>query len=179
MVYLFVALKIEASPLINYYKLKKIQFNLFENDDIRLRICGVGEKNFLSSIPYFKIYKNDKIINFGICGAKSKNLKIGEIINISMVQNDKKNYTLQKSFNIKNLTLQTFQNPIQNSYNLNCDVVDMEAFGFFEHFKDLNNNIKIIKIVSDYLSLNIPKKEFIYGIINPKMKILNEEIYGK
>ena len=179
MVFLFIALKIEASPIINYYKLKKIQFNLFENKDISLRICGVGEKNFLSSIPYFKIYQNDKIINFGICGAKSKNFKIGEIINISKVQNCEKSYILQKSSNIKNLTLQTFQNPIQNSYNLNCDVVDMEAFGFFEYFKNFNKNIKIIKIISDHLCFNIPKKEFIYGIINQKMDILDREIYGK
>ena len=179
MIYLFVALKIEASAIINYYKLKKISFNHFENDKIYLKICGVGERNFLSSLSLIKTNKDDKIINFGICGAGNLSLKIGELINISKIQNSNKNYTLKKSVNLKNLTLQSFANPINDDKNLNCDVVDMEAFCFFEFFKNYECDIKIIKIVSDYLDSEIPKKEFIYGIINKKMAILNREFYGE
>ncbi len=179
MIYLFVALKIEATPIINYYKLKKVKFNIFENSQMKLLICGIGEKNFSLSCGELEISENDEVINFGICGSCTPNLQIGEMINISKIQNDKISFTLQNSPNLKNLTLQTFHNPVTKNINFSCDVVDMEGFVFYQIFQNLTNNIKIIKVVSDYLDTTIPKKNFIYGLINKKMAILNEEIYGK
>ncbi len=88
MVYILTALKIEASPIINFYKLKKRDF-YFCNDKITLIVTGVGEENILKATNiikrYFNISLNDTIINIGIVGSKNLNFKIGELFFINKI----------------------------------------------------------------------------------------------
>lgn len=83
---LVAATKQEVLALINYYKIDVNEgeglFTSISNPNISLLITGVGMVNtafFLGSISN-KVF--DCIINIGICGAFSRYLQLGEVVNI-------------------------------------------------------------------------------------------------
>jgi futalosine hydrolase len=83
---LVAATKHEVLPLINYYKIDVNEeeglFTSISNSNISLLLTGVGMVNtafFLGSISN-KVF--DCIINIGICGAFSRDLQLGEVVNI-------------------------------------------------------------------------------------------------
>lgn len=75
MIYIFTALFYEAKPIIEYYDLEKnvtcTQFQVFENDEIRLVITGQG--NIAAAVAvshiftYFEVKASDYLINIGCC----------------------------------------------------------------------------------------------------------------
>ena len=164
MIYIIVALKIEASPLIEAFKLKKRDF-LYLNSNIILIVSGVGKKNSAQALKKLNIQKDDIVINFGICGAKDKNIKIGDI------------FLTQGSNFFPNKTISSFDRAVDESFDIKTDLVDMEAEGFYEEAKKFTNNIYILKIVSDHLDTKFLKKEFVYSLINKKIKKIKEFIW--
>ncbi len=84
MKYLFIiAMKKEASDIINHYKLNKIDDNYYKKDDLELVITDVSRNGITSAlvnlIYKYKInYKEYAAINIGMVG--SNNLKVGEVV---------------------------------------------------------------------------------------------------
>lgn len=149
------ALQCEAQPIIEKFKLKQFQkqsYKIYKKDDLLLVISGIGKEKTIASLEdIFSKYKFDKAINIGIAGCKEKSVDIGTFYDLS--------------FNPKLLT--TVDKPLDNKENLETLLVDMEA----KYFRDMSNkyvtqnNIKVYKVVSDYLDKAIPKKSFVSMLI--------------
>ena len=165
-----VALKHEAKPIIEHFKLQCVQtkpFKIYEKDDIILYICGIGRENTLHVKEAFKKYKIRKAINLGIAGCKDKTIKIGSIF-----------CTTHQIENIKYTTLTTVDEPLSNHENLNTTLVDMEAESFISTCKEFLDikDIYILKVVSDHLNTSIPKKEFVWKIIKQNLKSISKVV---
>ena len=160
------ALKAEAFPLINYYKLipsNSIGLQMYRNDLFTMLITGVGKKNVNKTLKeYLKKTKNieeAKFINIGIAGGVKGNCKIGEMFFIDKVFDDylEVNYNI-KSGNRSNLLenrVTTVFEPIMNSDQEREGLVDMEAYEICSVLSNFNhlNKVTIIKIVSDFMDL--------------------------
>lgn len=79
MVLIHTALKCEALPLVEHFRLKKIKNGLYANDKISLVTLGVGAKNTERLAEILGEYKFGKVLNIGICGCRDEGIKIGEI----------------------------------------------------------------------------------------------------
>jgi hypothetical protein len=158
------ALKAEAIPLINYYKLvpnNSIGLQMYKNDLFTILITGVGKKNVNKALKeYLKKFKNieeAKFINIGIAGGIKGNCRIGEMFFINKVFDD----YLEVDYNIKtgnrpNISenrVTTVFEPILNNGQDREGLVDMEAYGICSILSDFNqlNKVTIIKIVSDFM----------------------------
>lgn len=164
-----VALKTEAKPLIEYLKLPCIQakpYKIYKKDNIVLIVSGLGkEKTLLHVEDIFQRYNFTQAVNIGIAGCKNKNIQIGEI------------FCCNKELDfIKNTTLTTVDKPLDSDTELNTTLVDMEASYFNQVAKKYldEQNIYILKIVSDYLDITIPKKEFVWKIIEKNLKNISK-----
>lgn len=84
MKYLFIiAMKKEASDIINHYKLDKIDDNYYKKDNLELVITDVSRNGITSALvnliyKYNINYKDYTAINIGMVG--SNNLKVGEVV---------------------------------------------------------------------------------------------------
>ena len=158
------ALKAEAIPLINYYKLvpnNSIGLQMYKNDLFTILITGVGKKNVNKALKkYLKKFKNieeAKFINIGIAGGIKGNCRIGEMFFINKVFDD----YLEVDYNIKtgnrpNILenhVTTVLEPILNNGQGREGLVDMEAYEICSVLSDFNqlNKVTIIKIVSDFM----------------------------
>ena len=150
MILIHTALFFEANPIIQYLKLHfvtKKPFKIYQNDKYILIISGIGGQNTIKALGYvYEKYAINYAINIGIAGTKDKQLKIGDLI--------------QVRDNI--LTVDT---PLDDASKLNKQLVDME----YQYFYDISSSYNIptvsYKVVSDYLDITIPKKQFVYDII--------------
>lgn len=165
MIYIITAMGIEAKPLIDFFKLKKDntikKFQVFKNENIILIISGVGLVKSSIATTYilslFSPSNKDIIVNLGLCGAKNKELSINEMV----ICNSIKNSITNKSFYpdmlfihpFKEVSLETFGNPIFSDIKIKSDIVDMEGASFFESASIFfeNHKIFVLKIVSDFL----------------------------
>ena len=158
------ALKAEAMPLINYYKLvpnNSFGLQMYNNDSFTILITGVGKKNVNKTLKeYLKKSKNIEeanFINIGIAGGVKGNCKIGEMFFINKVFDD----YLEVDYNIKtgnrpNISenrVTTVFEPILNNGQDREGLVDMEAYEICSILCDFNqlNKVTIIKIVSDFM----------------------------
>ncbi len=163
-----VALKHEAKPIIEYFKLQCIQtkpYKVYKKDNIILVVMGMGEKNTLHIKDIFKQHEIKKAVNIGIVGCKNRDIAIGSIFCTSH----------QLKF-IEYETLTTVDAPLDNEKNLKTTLVDMEAKYFIsicKEFLDIKD-IYILKVVSDYLDISIPKKEFVWKIIEKNLKNISK-----
>ena len=158
-----VALKHEAKPIIEQFRLQCVQtkpFKVYKKDDIVLAVCGMGKQNTLRLKEVYKDYALKKAINIGIAGCKDKSIEIGSMF-----------CTNHKLEHIDYATLTTVNEPLENSADLKTTLVDMEAESFIsvcKEFLDIKD-IYILKIVSDHLDTTIPKKEFVWKIIEKNL----------
>ena len=87
-----IAMKREAISLINYWNLKENKKNIFSNKEnkINLIISGIGKKKAEKATFYIaeNTNKENFFLNIGIAG--HKNFKLGDIILISKVTDNKK-----------------------------------------------------------------------------------------
>ena len=168
----------EAKPIIQYFNLVQNKtyepLKIYENDTYLLVVAGMGPKKTNETLPFiFEQFKIKKAINMGIAGCIDKNVKLGTL------------FCTNHSFeNIKNATITTVDCAIDDASKLNTLLVDMESDSFLNNArKNLEEeNIFVFKIVSDYLSKEIPAKDFVYNsikksilkwenVINPKTKL--------
>lgn len=170
LILIHVALKQEAKPIIEYFNLQCIQtkpYKIYQKEDIILVVCGMGKQNTLHVREVFEKYEISKAINVGIAGCKDKNIEIGSLF----CTNQKLNF-------IKHESLTTVNEPLDDEKSLNTTLVDMEAQSFIsicKEFLDIKD-IYILKVVSDHLDTTIPKKEFVWKIIEKNLKNISKVV---
>ena len=186
MIYIAVALTVEAKPLITYFKLKKDneikKYQVFKNEEIILMITGSGMLQGAIAATYvlgsLDIGEEDIFLNLGICGAVKDNISIGDIILCNKIINNssKKNFYPDMLFKHKfrEGTLETFFHVVDKRIELDKiqgEIVDMEGAGiceaaslFFSQYQ-----INVIKIVSDYLSTSEITPEKVMELIENKI----------
>jgi len=170
MTLLHVALKHEAKPIIEYFKLQCIQtkpYKIYKKEDIILSVCGMGMENTLHVKEIFQKYEINKAINIGIAGCKDKNIEIGSLF-----------CTNHKIDFINYADLTTVNEPLDNKKKLKTTLVDMEAEHFISTCKEFLDikDIYVLKVVSDYLNTTIPKKEFVWKIIEKNLKSISKVV---
>lgn len=181
MIYLAVALGVEAKPIIKYYNLKRDneikKVQVFRNEEIVLIITGVGILKSAISLSFilskFDIKEDDIFINIGVCGSNNKFI-IGDIVICNKIINSelKKSYYPDMIFKhtFKEGSLESFNTPVYSDVGIIGDIVDMEGAGLAEassyFFKSYQ--INFIKIISDYLSNNV-KSEDIENLIEKSL----------
>ena len=164
MLYIVIALYIEAKPLISLFNLKKdntyTKFQVFSNENIKLIISGTGKIKSATALTYLisnkDIKENDYIINIGFIASSNNNSQLGDIVYISKIQNAYSDTTFYPEMiykhNFLEGSLTTFDKIIENKIE-NVEYIDMEAYGFFQtasiFFK--KDKIIVLKIVSDIL----------------------------
>lgn len=155
------ALLCEAQTLIDFYHLKQdssIQnktFKIFTNNEIIILVSGIGKSNTTDALHYvFKNFEVNKAINIGIAGCSDSSIKIGTLFCTNR---------LLPRINFANIT--TVDEPLESDEDLETLLVDMEAQYFLTACKEYINNITILKVVSDYLDTQIPKKSFVIELI--------------
>jgi len=155
------ALYPEAKPLIHYFKLiqNKIYepLKIFENENYILVVAGIGRNQTQAILPFmYETFEIDKTINIGIAGCKDKSIKLGSLFCVNQILND-----------IPTTTITTVDTPLEDSSLLETTLVDMESDCFLEISKKYlpQKDIYVFKVVSDYLSKNIPDKSFVYNSI--------------
>ena len=150
----------EAKPIIEHFKLQfitKKPFKIYKNKDIILCITGWA-KQTLHVKEVAQKYEISKAINIGTAGCKDKSIEIGELF-----------CTNKKLSDIPFATLSCSKEPIDSPKNIDTTLVDMESIYFLEATKKIEERY-IFKVVSDYLDINVPKKEFVWEIISNSIK---------
>ena len=177
-----VAMKREAEPLINYWDLKENSKKFYSNKKkkINLIISGIGKKRAEKATIYLaeKTNNNSFFLNIGIAG--HKNYKLGEIILISKITDNKNKYSWYPSLlwktKIKKKPLITVAFP-KIRYTTNS-LYDMEAAGFFKGARNFvgPEKVQCLKVVSDNKDssiLNISSKK-IEKLIYSKTPVINK-----
>ena len=170
------ALRAEAEPLDNFYKLEQdlsYDYPIYKGEDIRIICTGVGRKNIRRVLInfYSQLSKepNYQFINIGIAGAKKGVCKIGQCFIIDSISDDKSDsiYQLNNVFESQILTqnITTVSEPISNGGNKYGSLVDMEAHEIctvVDSYDDLEN-LFIIKIISDFM--DVSRKYFSFDTV--------------
>ncbi|MFA7083245.1 MAG: nucleoside phosphorylase [Arcobacteraceae bacterium] len=161
------ALLCEAQTLIQFLKLHKINSNLYENEKYSLVISGIGKlatQKYLTKI--LQKQKFNKAINIGIAGCQDETIAIGTLF-----------CTTHKSLeNIPYATLSTVDIALNCKKKLTTLLADMEAKYFIQICETFvaHENIYCLKIVSDYLSSDIPKKAFVTTLVQKNLPLIKE-----
>jgi nucleoside phosphorylase len=186
MIYIAVALTVEAKPLITYFKLKKDneikKYQVFKNEEITLIITGSGIMQGAIAVTYvlgnLDIGEEDIFVNLGICGAVKDSFSIGDIILCNKIINNcsKKNFYPDMLFKhkFKEGTLETFFQVVDERMEkekIKGEIVDMEGAGVCEAASLFfsQHQINIIKIVSDYLNTSKITAEKVMELVENKI----------
>ena len=167
----------EAKALIEFYDLKltaKKPFNIFENDGMALIISNMGKINAAVATAYIAtIKKPDKIINIGICASVGKNRQIGSLYKIRSVieASSGKKAVISNEGEV----LYCFDKPVENKPKENI-LIDMESYGFYAAASKFvkKEDIKIYKIVSDYLEVSHIDSKFVYTLMKNNLSKFEE-----
>ena len=165
-----VAMEREAKPLINYWNLKKNTEKIFSDKKkrINLIVSGIGKKKAENATNHIaeKTSINCFFLNIGIAG--HRDYKLGEIVLVSKVTDNKTKYNWYPSLlwetKIKKAPLLTVGFP-KIIYKSNL-LYDMEASGFFKSARNFvgPEKVQCIKIISDN------KKSSILNISSQKIE---------
>lgn len=180
MIYIAVALGMEAKPIVDYFNLKKDndikKLQVFRSERVTLIVTGVGILKSAIALTHVlsqeKIERDDIFLNIGICGARDKSFQIGDVVLCNKVINSElqKNYYSDMIFNhpFKEGSLESFNVPIYSAENIDGDLIDMEGAGLIEAttYFFQSYQLNFIKIVSDYLEK---------GVTGENIKILLEK----
>ena len=160
------ALKAEAEPIINYYKLEQnceYDYPVYNRGDLTIICTGVGRENVRKVLSdyYSKMLetKNSQFINIGIAGGRKEECKIGQCFVIEKVFDDKSEiiYSMNNVFESQTSSshITTVSKPILDGGDKYNWLVDMEAHEICSVISGLDhlNNLVIIKIISDYMDV--------------------------
>jgi len=203
MVLFVTALMVEASPIIEYFRLKKDmaihEFPVFRNSDIALIVSGVGKvKSAMASAYLHSVYgskQEDILVNIGFCGAGSNRHPPGTMLAINKItdMDTGKDYYPDVFFgqDLPKESIRCYSKTVQreDAGENNDFYCDMESSGIMEAAKKFvySHNVAILKIVSDYLEPQNLDKEKLKGFVREQVpqveKIISElkqlnESYG-
>jgi nucleoside phosphorylase len=163
MIVIHTALLCEAQSVIEKYKLIKVNSDpkIYKNDFLLVVIGGIGELNTLKCLEYiYKNYNVQKIFNIGIVGCSDKEIEVGELF-----------CTNKKLESLKYMELKTVQTP-QIVYDEESILYDMEGSYFLEVSQKYlkNEDIFVLKVVSDHLDDTILPKDKVKKLIQNSLK---------
>lgn len=169
MIYISVALGIEAKPIIRYFNLKRDneikKLQVFKSERVTLIVTGVGILKSAIALTHIlsqlEVEEDDIFINLGVCGAKSEKYQIGEIVLCNRIINSelKRSYYPDMIFThpFNEGSLESFNTPIYCGDEVEGDLVDMEGAGLFEAnaYFFQSYQLNFFKVVSDYLDREV------------------------
>ncbi len=179
MICLVMALKAEADAIIEHFELSHKQdekFLIFENDTIKLIISGVGKINSCIATTYMQsIYKFDRVVNLGMCGAFDKNIKIADIFEVNKIIDiaTSKVYHVDKN---GSTSIACYDKPLDKITSSKAKLCDMESSGFLNAAKKFfkNENITLLKVVSDHINDKILTNEQTYTLFEKNLKTIEK-----
>ena len=156
MLLLVTALLQEAKPLIKALDLKPAKedhpFKVFENQDIKCIISGIGQLNSASATTYLATITKETIkgfLNIGL--ASHKSLEPGELILAKKLLSTKDSFYPSFAFDIDCITKDLITvDEVQTKYS-NDFCYDMEGFGFYTAAVKFSafELIHCLKVISD------------------------------
>ena len=176
-----VALAPEARPIIGFYKLKRVHsifpFELYQNDNIQLIVCGMGKNNAAVATGYLAGLSNASSlqawINIGIAGGDAGSLGEATLAKSISDSETNKRYYPSLCFNadIPAVEVTTVNEPTVNYQD--GVLFDMEASGFYPSAVRFSTSelVHCCKIVSDNSEQSIHEisKESIVSLIENRM----------
>ena len=189
------ALKAEATPFIQHYKLRKKEFieskSLYYSGTITLLITGIGNTNVQNTLQNYcdqkQIKQQDFIVNIGVAGGSADLGKIGDLFLIKKIISETggpayySNILFKHGMNEASLT--TVNNPVVDGNETYDGLVDMEALEIWNILKSIipNDRFIFLKVISDYMDnkcLNIKSFEkkatkYLTYQLNPIRNLLN------
>ncbi len=158
MLHIITALPCEAKPLIKHYRLNGRQaengFRIYENDDIRLIIAGIGNYAAAAACGYLQglaPQTKHAWLNLGIAG--HKDLAIGTAVLASKISDTAtgKHWYPAMPFTLPCQTAELISlDQPNNDYGCNS-IYDMEAAGFYSTAARFNSSelVQVFKVISD------------------------------
>jgi nucleoside phosphorylase len=150
MIYICVAFKEEAKPLLAQWQFKRDRAapcKVYLSDEIYLLITQMGQSSATEALETLLSYlppkKDDIFINFGICAAP-KEYEIGTVLECSDIYYGHHHLHLHSP---STCHLTTVDTPASSEEKT---AVDMEAFGLFKIALHVFNRCYCIKVVSDH-----------------------------
>lgn len=172
--FVVMALRCEAQPFVEKYKLSKEKLDgyiFFQHKDFCIIISGIGVDNARLAtqtlINHFDLDDEDSFYNIGICGA-SRRFELGECIEIGSIEYD----GVLEHFSDRGEQICCVDEPLEQEGS--CEIVDMESYGFYDAVRH-NPAIKkfaIFKVVSDYFEPSRVSKEHCKQSILQAMDVL-------
>jgi adenosylhomocysteine nucleosidase len=159
MLNILTALNCEAQPIISHYRLKmrnnRLPFQIYENEEIRLIISGVGKVSSASATGYLYGLSDSSEhhvwLNVGVSGHRKQNIGEAFLINKITDMGTKKSYypTFVFKHPFTSLSLETHDKSVSDYPSVAA--VDMEASGFYEAACRFSTTefIHSYKIISD------------------------------
>ncbi len=174
MIYIQCALVAEASFMIEGYALSKSDdrhFPIYENENIKLIISGIGKVYAASATTYllqkYHAANEDKIYNIGTCTSKKKHHHIGELFTIKKLieASTDKVYHLP----CKGESLTCVDKALDSNLGIKSPLADMESVGFYLAAKKFitSRHIMIVKVISDKTDSTLPKEKEIKALFTP------------
>ena len=167
--FIHTALYAEAKPIIEFFDLKKVDdeyFKIYKNSNIILIISGIGKIEAAMALSHLftKYYDFKKIVSIGIAAA-TKNLSIGELVNVNKIidKEEDKVYHLKDIDFLKNLSVTTSSKPLTTA---KTPLGDMESSALYRCAKVYKIEPTILKVVSDYFEPEKVKKDEISSLIS-------------
>lgn len=165
-----VALFIEAKPLIEHFNLKQYDtkpFKIFKNDEFVLIVSGLGKENTQKALEIvFEKYKIQNVFNVGTAGCSDKSIPLHSLFCTN------RNDTI-----LEYLPCTTVDTP-QKYCDDETMLYDMEAQYFLQasqqHLDE--QNIYVLKIVSDHCDDSVFKKEIVYNMVKKNIQKIQEVI---
>lgn len=189
MIHLICALQCEANPLIQHYRLKKLEtpqpFPVYQNNEgnLSITITGIGKLNAAAATAYthglLNTLKSDGWLNIGTAGHQS--MEIGKIVLAHRIEDatNKKVWFPQLVFTPPCTThnLKTLDNP---STEYEEDLFDMEAAGFYTIASQFATSelIQSLKIISDNNQhpAGKPDKALLEKLVAENIEIIDQVI---
>lgn len=180
MIIFVTALSAEARSIISKFGLKqKWNFNhqtFYSLGKFGLITTGIGKVASATGVARVltKLSDVQLMINVGICGAKSKQTAAGSIFAVRSIKDHStgRRYLPDIIFrhDLPETELETWDHPVTKKHinEVQADVVDMEASGFYEAASQQlqSHQIQCLKIVSDHLEARPPKVREVRELIN-------------
>jgi len=184
------ALPCEARPLIDFYRLSKLelntQFECYSNSDktLFLIVSGIGNINIAAATSYIFLLSggvpNSCFLNLGIAG--HQHYTIGELFLAHKITDSlsKKSFYPQPNKKLR-IPSENLVSVIQadTTYAHN-QLVDMEAYSFFHTASKFicHEQIQVLKVVSDNAKQPTEhiKPKFVSELINRKINVIDNII---
>ena len=149
----------EAQPIVEYFRLAKIEKNLFGNEEMVVFVGGVGAKTAQNLETLFGRFAFETILSIGVAGCSDSSIGLGELF-----------CTNQKINGIEFMPLICVDHP-QTKGCVEACLFDMESKYFLEIAKKFvrEENIFVFKVVSDYLDSKILDKNFVSRLIKKQI----------